>query len=121
VMRPFVVAALAMELWAGPLISQQAGNPPAQKVVLNAISPRSRSAQGGTKVSIAGTGFKKGATVGFGYVPASVGFRQAIDVQVVSDSTIVAVTPPHKPGKVDVVVTNPSGETAALTDAFEYR
>jgi hypothetical protein len=71
-------------------------------------------------VSIAGAGFKKGATVGFGYVPASVGFVSAIDVQVVND-TIVAVTPPHKPGKADVVVTNPSGDTAALTDTFEYR
>ena len=72
-------------------------------------------------MSIAGSGFKKGATVGFGYVPASVGFVSAIDVQVVNDTTIVAVTPPHKPGKVDVVVTNPSGDTAALTDAFAYR
>jgi hypothetical protein len=74
-----------------------------------------------SRVTITGAGFRNGATVALGYVPASIGYEKAVDVQVASDSAIVATTPPHKAGKVDVVVTNPNGETAALTDAFEYK
>ena len=85
------------------------------------ISPVSGSIRGGTTVTVSGAGFEKGAVLSFGYVPATGGYAQAKEIRFVDDHTIAAVTPPHPQGNVDVVVTNPSGASAALTGAFEYK
>jgi hypothetical protein len=64
------------------------------------------------EVGISGTGFQTGATVTFG--------DPATNVRVVSDTFILATAPPRAAGAVDVVVTNPGGQTARLGGAYTY-
>ena len=64
---------------------------------------------GGTRVTLTGKNFVSGAKVTFGG-PA------ATSVVVVSATRITANTPRHKPGRVDIVVTNPG----MLAGAFTY-
>lgn len=61
---------------------------------------------------IFGTGFQPGATVSLG--------APATNVLVTNSSNINATVPPHAEGTVDVVVTNPSGESVRLSAAFRY-
>ena len=67
---------------------------------------------GATPVTISGVGFKPGATVQFGGVPAV-----AI---VVSSTTITATAPAHADGIVTVVVTNPGGQSASRAPGYTY-
>jgi hypothetical protein len=64
------------------------------------------------EVGISGTGFQAGATVTFD--------GPATNVRVVSDTFILVTVPPHTAGAVDVVVTNPGGQTARLAGAYTY-
>ncbi|MGH9361801.1 MAG: IPT/TIG domain-containing protein, partial [Thermoanaerobaculia bacterium] len=78
-----------------------------------AVTPQSGSTAGGTPITITGTGFLAGATVTLGGVPAT-------SVNVVSSTTITAVTGAHATGAVNLVVTNPNGGSATLVSAFFY-
>lgn len=78
-----------------------------------AISPDFGPTIGGTAIMIFGIGFVQGATVTFGTAPAS-------DVIVVDSMSIRAITPPGEAGWVDVVVTNPTGQSFALPGGFSY-
>jgi hypothetical protein len=66
-----------------------------------------------THVTLTGTGFQADATVTFGGVAAT-------GVTIVDASTITAIAPTHAAGSVDVVVTNPDGQSATLTGGFTY-
>lgn len=79
---------------------------------VTAVSPNSGPDDSITELTITGSGFEPGALVTVGGV--------ATDVRVVSSSTIKAVTPIHHAGAVDVIVTNPSGRTARLANAYTY-
>lgn len=68
---------------------------------------------GGTAIAISGHGFISGATVSLGDSPA-------IDVTVVSSTSLSAVTPPGIEGSVNVLVNNPTGESAMLPGGFTY-
>jgi len=68
---------------------------------------------GGTSVVINGQGFVSGATVKFGGVPAT-------SIQFGGSTTITAVTASHSAGTVDVVVTNPDGQSASMTAGYVY-
>ncbi|HEY5610576.1 MAG TPA: hypothetical protein VIL97_05180, partial [Thermoanaerobaculia bacterium] len=57
--------------------------------------------------------FAAGATV-------QVGGAMATSVLVLGATTIQAVAPAHAAETVDVIVTNPDGVTARITDAFTY-
>ena len=63
-------------------------------------------------VQIAGTGFLAGASVTFDGVPAAPGRITA--------TSIFVTAPVHGPGAVDVEVTNPGGQRAALAAGFTY-
>ena len=76
------------------------------------VSPSSGPVAGGTAVTISGTSFAQGATVTFGGTAAS--------ATVVGSTTINAVTPAHTSGPVNVVVTNPGGQSGTLTGGFVY-
>jgi hypothetical protein len=76
-------------------------NPPP---TITSVLPVSGSTAGSTSVAITGTGFISGATVTFGGVAASPSFFN-------SATSITATTPAHASGSVDVVVTNPDGQT----------
>lgn len=67
---------------------------------------------GATPVTISGGGFKPGATVQFGGVPAV--------VNAVSSTGITATAPAHPDGAVTVVVTNGGGQSASLDSAYTY-
>lgn len=77
------------------------------------ISPASGSTAGGTSVTISGTDFVSGATV-------TVGGTAATNVTVASATSITATTPAHAAGSVNVIVTNPDGQSDTLTGAFTY-
>ncbi|MCU0641817.1 MAG: DUF2341 domain-containing protein, partial [Candidatus Margulisbacteria bacterium] len=50
----------------------------------------------------------------------SFGGTAATSVTYISSTQVSAVTPPHAAGLVDVTVTNPDGQVAAKTNAFNY-
>jgi len=81
--------------------------------IVSGVSPLSGPTTGGASVTISGTGFASGATVTFGGTAAT-------NVTVVGSTTITAVTPAHSAGSVNVVVSNPGGESGTLTNGYTY-
>lgn len=82
--------------------------------VVTALDPPAGSSEGGTLVTVSGTGFQSGATVTFGSTPAT-------GVQFVAPDQLTATTPAHAAGAVDVTVTNPDGQASTLTGGFTYQ
>jgi uncharacterized delta-60 repeat protein len=80
---------------------------------LTSVSPNSGSADGGTTVSIAGTGFQSGMSVSFGGAAAA-------SATLNSSTSITATTPVGSVGAQNVVVTNPDGQTGTLVGGFTY-
>jgi hypothetical protein len=83
-----------------------------EALTVTSLTPNLGAADAVTGVFINGTGFTAGASVTIG--------GAATDVSVLSSRSISARTPPHAEGVVDVVVTNPDGQTARLPGAFTY-
>jgi len=82
---------------------------------ISAISPGSGSNDGGTIVSISGSGFTSaltGASVTFGGVPAT-------ELTVHDAATLTVKLPPHANGNVDIAVTM-GGHTVTALAAFTY-
>jgi len=96
-----------------PNMSEFFGATPNTAPVVETVSPSSGPVTGGTAVTITGTGFATGATVSFGGTAA-------ISVTVVGSTTINAITPARSSGAVNVVVTNPGGQSGTLTNGFVY-
>jgi hypothetical protein len=82
-------------------------------MALTGVSPHSGPITGGTAVTLTGTNFVSGAKVSFGGAVAV--------VTSVSATTIGVNTPAHKQGGVNVVVTNPDGQSSTLTGGFTYK
>ena len=80
---------------------------------VSGVSPNSGSTSGGTSVTVSGANFQTGATVSFGGANAT-------GVSVQNSSTILATTPAGAAGAVDVVVTNPDGQSATLASGYTY-
>jgi len=80
---------------------------------VTSITPNSGTANGGTSVTLTGTGFLAGATV-------KLGGTSATGVTVVSSTSITATTPAHAAGAVNVVVTNTDAQTGTLTNGYTY-
>jgi hypothetical protein len=91
--------------------SGQGGGNPAPTVTT--IAPTSGTANGGTAVTITGTGFLAGATVRLGGTAAT-------NVNVASSTSITATTSAHTAGAVSVVVTNTDAQTGTLNNGFTY-
>lgn len=81
--------------------------------VVSQISPNSGTTDGGTLITITGSGFMAGATVVIGGAAAS-------DVNVVDSGTIMATTPAHAAGSVDVTVANPDLQSITLINGYSY-
>jgi hypothetical protein len=82
-------------------------------LAVTGVDPGSGPEDGGTGVTITGSGFTGATTVGFGSAPAS-------DVSVVSGTQITAISPAGS-GTVDVTVTTPVGTSAGGAAAqFSY-
>jgi hypothetical protein len=86
---------------------------PVATMGLTGISPALGPTNGGTALAILGTNFLDGTTVSFGLLPAA-------SVAVNNSSNITAITPAQGAGLVNVVLTNPDGQVAVLTNGFTY-
>jgi len=83
--------------------------------VVSSITPPCAAVEGGSLVTIAGSGFDDGAAVRFGTT-------QSIDVVVKDRFTIIArVPPPFGILQPQITVFNPDGSAATLTNAFTYK
>ncbi len=79
---------------------------------VTSFSPAAGSTNGGTPVTVVGTGFLPGATtVQFG--------DRVADGYVASPTSFLATTPAHPPGRVAVTVTT-SGASVTAASMFEY-
>jgi large repetitive protein len=85
--------------------------PPTQR--LDRVDPATGSVKGGERVIVKGAGFVDGARLAF-YG------REATDVRVVNDSTILATTPTGTLGKVAVTLRLPNVEPLSLEKGFRY-
>ena len=83
--------------------------------VTASLSPNQGPGSGGTPVTITGSGFVSGGSLGvtFGGVAATA-------VNVVNATTITCTTPAHASGVVDVVITNGDGQPTTVTNGFTY-
>ena len=81
--------------------------------VVNSISPSSWGVKGNTQVTIVGSLFTTTSTV-------SLGGSVCTSVIVDSDTQIRCTIPYHPAAAVDVVVTNPDGQTGVLQRGFSY-
>ncbi len=79
------------------------------------VEPDKGTKAGGQEVTVTGENFCED-----GDVTVTFGGVEATDVSVVSSTEITCKTPAHDPAKVDVVVTNPDGKSAPLTEGYEY-
>ena len=80
---------------------------------ISSVLPNSGPVIGGTVVTITGTDFQSGATVTFGQTPAAVVFSSA--------TQLLATTPAHAQGIVDVIVRNPDTQSAPVSGGFTYQ
>ncbi len=92
--------------------TQAAPSATSSSVTVTAVQPNSGSTNGTTIVRIVGTGFEPGAAVTLGAI--------ATAVTVVNNTTITATVPTHAAGLVDVIVTNPGGQSGRLNGGFTY-
>jgi len=86
------------------------GGAPAPKIV--SVSPDSGPAAGTTTITITGSDFVAGAKVSLGGTPAA--------TTSVTSTSIVATTPPHAAGKVDIEIVNPDNQAVSSSGAFTY-
>ena len=80
---------------------------------IDRIEPAIVATGGEVLVTVHGSGFVNGAGVTLDGVEAAWAF--------LGPDRMVALTPAHSPGVVEVVVTNPDGSSASLPDALTYR
>jgi hypothetical protein len=80
--------------------------------VFTSVSPVYGTVDGGTAVTITGTGLTGATGLTFGAITAT-------SIVVVSDTSITAVTPAHAAGTVNIVITTPGG-TATGTNGYLY-
>jgi uncharacterized protein (TIGR03437 family) len=85
-------------------------NPPPK---ITSITPATGPSNGGTVVTLAGSGFQSGMTVAFGATPAT-------NIQVSNGGSALATAPPGS-GTVSVTVENPDGQSSTLAAAFTYQ
>src|SRR5437879_9406032 len=78
---------------------------------ISQVTPNAGSTNGGTSVTLNGTGFTAGATVTFGSANAT-------NVVVINDTTITATTPANPPGAINVTVTNTDTQSATVNNGY---
>jgi hypothetical protein len=84
-------------------------------IAVTSLSIPCSSTEGGLFVTIRGNGVAAGAVVAFGAADSA-------DVSVLDAHTIIAKVPPSSGlASETIIVTNPTGESAQLSNAFRYR
>ena len=84
-------------------------------LTFTSITPDSGNTGGGTAVTIVGTGFFTGASLG-----VTLGGNAATGVSVTDSTHIAATTPSHAAGAVWVNITNGDGQFVNTTGAYTY-
>jgi hypothetical protein len=102
---------LAM-LIAGCDMSPTSPGGPAKVEALTVVEISPHRGLAGDAVRIEGTGFLPGVAVGFGGVPSQ--------VNMITNSVIIAIVPFTKAGAVDVVVSNHNGESTTLPRSYTF-
>ena len=112
--RAVIAMALAMNLGCdkSPAAPTPPATPALAALTVTAVSPTSGPTNFASELRVAGTGFLYGAALTLDGVAAR--------VTSVTSTVITAMTPVHAAGTVDVVVTNPGGQSAALTGAYTF-
>ncbi|MCA1668251.1 MAG: IPT/TIG domain-containing protein [Thermomicrobia bacterium] len=115
--RAWIAALFVLALFIVPAVTVAAAAAP----VIGGITPITGPTNGNTGVEITGTNLSTlpsngaGITVTFGGAPAQVFCILTCDTQ------LVAFTPPHNAGAVDVTVTDASGaHPSSLTGGYRY-
>jgi IPT/TIG domain-containing protein len=110
-----IVAAVAlagMALGCGGADKNVVAPPSPAALRVTSVAPSTGSAAGNTSIQILGAGFVSGATL-------TLDGRGTV-VNFVSSGQLRAVAPPHDPGPIDIVVTNPNGESSRFAGGFTY-
>ena len=105
------VAVTNSDSQSGSLVGGYTYTNPAPTVA--SVAPNSGTANGGTVVTVTGTGFLTGAIV-------TLGGTAATGVTVVNSTTITAITPAHAAGSVNIVVTNTDSQSATLANGYTF-
>jgi len=111
-LAPLFLLAVVFLLGLTGCLSKPTPQAPPPPSITPPLNPVWGYSAGGASVTIYGANFANGDTVTFGGVSAN--------VSSLSDAVIVATTPAHSPGAVDVVVTNTGGESGTAPQAFTY-
>ena len=82
------------------------------RLSVTALSPNTGPSTGGTLVTITGAGFMAGARVSFG--------GTSVSPAGLNSTSISVTTPQHPSGLVDIVVTNPDGQSITPATGFTY-
>jgi hypothetical protein len=98
-----------------PTQTQPSPQPAPASVTITGISRNVGSTGGGASITIAGTGFTSFVTVTFGNTSVH---AAVFDPR--NPSSIFLETPPHSAEVVDVIVTNPTGQSDRLTGGYTY-
>ncbi|HSH55550.1 MAG TPA: IPT/TIG domain-containing protein [Candidatus Limnocylindrales bacterium] len=92
---------------------------------ISAITPNAGFVVGGQQITITGTNISSGATVTIGGIPATeIAYVPSSCVPgtvCISGISIMAKSPAHAAGIVNVVVKNTDGQTATLTGGYTYK
>ena len=80
---------------------------------ITTVSPGSGPVAGGTRLTVRGAGFDADTNM-------QIGVSQAIRVQVLDPTTLIATAPPGSAGPADIRVERPDGAEAISEDAFQY-
>jgi len=89
-------------------------DPPAAPSVAS-VDPASGSPRGGDSLVVTGANFATGVTVRFGDVLAP-----SVSILDSNATGLLVIAPPHASGAVDVVVTNPDGQSATLPGGYVF-
>ncbi|MEO6528686.1 MAG: IPT/TIG domain-containing protein [Gemmatimonadaceae bacterium] len=81
-----------------------------------AIEPSTGSTGGATPVVLVGSGFSRSSIVAIGGVKTTARFY----TQYSGDTVLAVSAPAHAPGSVDVVVTNPDGQSVTVPRGYTY-
>ena len=92
---------------ARPAVAAQPSAP-----AISVLSPDTGSTGGSTPLKISGSGFQPGAVVLIDGI--------AMSAFVLDSRTIYACAPPHDAGRADVVVMNPNGSSALMTNGYTF-
>jgi hypothetical protein len=84
--------------------------------VVTEVLPSVGSAAGGASIKIVGTGFMPGMIATFDGITVVAGF----DFRNAPFTTFYTETPAHAPGSVDLVVTNPDGQSHRIEAGYRY-